>query len=161
MAGIRDRRNVVWLLAPALLVVGLTTIYPLGFSFWTSFHDWRLIKSVLPGDFIGLENYEVAFTDDPVFWGVIRVTARFVVIDVVATILAALGLAILMMRAGIGHSIVRTLMILPFAVSPALIGITWKFMFNPEYGAVNRGIGAMLPFMDQLDWFALPATCSA
>ena len=55
MAGTGDRRHVIILLAPAMLVVGLTTLYPLGFSFWTSFHDWRLIKSLMPGDFIGCQ----------------------------------------------------------------------------------------------------------
>ena len=152
----RSNRQAAILLAPAMLVVGLTTIYPLGFSFWTSFHDWRLIKSVLPGDFVGLENYIVAFTDDPVFWTVMRVTLRFVVIDVVCTILAALGLAILLMRAGFAQSVLRMLIILPFAVSPALIGISWRFMFNPEYGAIHHTVSAFLPFMARTDWFASP-----
>jgi multiple sugar transport system permease protein len=156
MASVNDRRHVFVLLAPAMLVVGLTTIYPLGFSFWTSFHDWRLIKSLLPGDFIGLENYIIAFTDDPVFWTVVRVTIRFVVIDVVATILAALGLALLLMRAGFARSVLRTIIILPFAVSPALIGISWRFMFNPEYGAIHHTISTFLPFMARTDWFASP-----
>ena len=153
----QSNKQVAILLAPAMLVVGLTTIYPLGFSFWTSFHDWRLIKSLLPGDFIGFENYIIAFTDDPVFWTVMRVTARFVVIDVVCTILAALGLAILLMRAGFAQSVLRTLIILPFAVSPALIGISWRFMFNPEYGAIHHTVSAVLPFMAKTDWFASPA----
>jgi len=157
MAGIQDRRHVAVLLAPAMLVVGLTTLYPLGFSFWTSFHDWRLIKSLMPGAFIGWENYITAFTDDPVFWTVMRVTARFVVVDVVATILAALGLALLLMRAGFTRSLLRTLIILPFAVSPALIGISWRFMFNPEYGAIHHTISTFLPFMAKTDWFASPA----
>ncbi len=142
------------LLAPAVFAVGATTLYPLGFSFWTSFHDWRLMKSLRPGAFVGFENYLTAFTDDPVFWKVMGVTARFVVLDVSFTILAALGLALLLVRGGFARSALRTLLILPFAVSPALIGISWRFMFNPEYGAFNRGIGAILPFMDQVDWFS-------
>ena len=153
----RDRGHVAILLAPAMLVVGITTIYPLAFSFWTSFHDWRLIKSLLPGKFIGLDNYDVMFTDDPIFWKVIAVTIRFVVIDVVATILAALGLALLLLRAGFTRTVLRTLMILPFDVSPALIGISWRFMFNPEYGAFHHSIAALLPFMAKTDWFASPA----
>ena len=156
MAGTQDRRHVFILLAPAMLVVGLTTLYPLGFSFWTSFHDWRLIKSLMPGAYIGWENYVTAFTDDPVFWTVLRVTLRFVLVDVVATILAALGLALLLMRAGFTRSVLRTLIILPFAVSPALIGISWRFMFNPEYGAIHHTISTFLPFMAKTDWFASP-----
>ncbi len=142
------------LLAPAVFAIGATTLYPLVFSFWTSFHDWRLMKGLRPGAFVGLENYITAFTDDPEFWTVMGVTVRFVVLDVALTILAALGLAVLLVRRGFARSLLRTLLILPFAVSPALIGISWRFMFNPEYGAFNRGIGAVLPFMDKMDWFA-------
>jgi multiple sugar transport system permease protein len=142
------------LLAPAMILVGATTIYPLGFSFWTSFHDWRLIKSLRPGAFVGLENYITAFTDDPVFWKVIQVTARFVFLDVASTILVALGLALLLLRAGFARTVLRSVLILPFAVSPALIGISWRFMYNPEYGAFQRSAAAILPFMDRTDWFA-------
>ena len=149
----RDRHHALILLAPAMLVVGITTLYPLGFSFWTSFHDWRLIKSIRPGPFIGFENYITLFTDDPIFWTVIKVTLRFVVLDVIITILAALGLAMLLMRAGFARTVLRTVMVLPFAVSPALIGISWRFMFNPEFGAFHHSIGTLLPFMAQADWF--------
>jgi multiple sugar transport system permease protein len=149
------------LLAPAILIVGLTTLWPLGFSFWASFHDWRLLKSPLPGPFVGLENYWLTLTDDPDFWPVVWVTVRFVVLDVAATVLAALGLALLLVKTGFAHSVLRGLLVLPFAISPALIGISWRFMFNPEYGAFQRGIGAMLPFMDKVDWFASPALTMA
>ncbi len=153
----KDRKLIFALLAPAMLVVAATTIYPLLFSFMTSFRDWRLMTSIKPGPFVGFENYTIAFTDDPEFWKVMGVTARFVLVDVVATILAALGLAILLLRAGFGKSIIRTLIILPFAMSPALIGISWRFMFNPEFGAFARTIGTILPFMHNVDWFASPA----
>ena len=85
-----NRKLVFALLAPAMLVVAATTLYPLAFSFMTSFRDWRLLTSIKPGPFVGFENYVVAFTDDPEFWKVMSVTARFVMIDVACTILAAL-----------------------------------------------------------------------
>ncbi len=157
----RESRSTAILLAPAIIVVGATTLYPLLYSFYTSFHDWQLTRSLRPGAFIGLENYEIAFTDDPVFWQVVWVTLRFVLIDVTLTIGAALGLAILLLRAGFAQSMLRTVLILPFAVSPALIGISWRFMFNPDYGAFQRGIGTILPFMADVDWFASPALSMA
>ena len=156
-----NRKLAFGLLMPAMLVVAATTLYPLVFSFLTSFRDWRLLKSILPGPWVGLENYEIAFTDDPEFWTILSVTARFVVIDVVVTLVAALGLAILLLRAGFAKSILRTLIILPFAMSPALIGISWRFMFNPEFGAFARSIGILLPFMQGFDYFASPAMAMA
>ena len=90
-----------------------------------------------------------------------RVTATFVVIDVSLTILAALGLAILLLRAGFGQTVLRTLIILPFAMSPALIGISWRFMLNPDYGAFARTIAAVFPFMRNVDYLASPTLAMA
>lgn len=157
----KNRKLTLALLAPAMLIVAMTTIYPLLFSLTTSFRDWRLLTSIKPGPFVGIDNYINAFTDDPEFWKVMSVTARFVAVDVGCTILIALGLAILLLRAGFAKSILRTLIILPFAMSPALIGISWRFMFNPEYGAFERTIGILLPFMKDVDWFASPGLATA
>lgn len=152
----KHRKLALILLAPAFLLVAFTTVYPMITSFWTSFHVLNLAKSVELGRFVGLENYEEAFVNDPEFWTVMAVTARFVVIDVALTVLCALGLAILLLRAGFGQSIVRTLIILPFAMSPALIGISWRFMLNPDYGAFAKTIAAVLPFAKDIDYLASP-----
>lgn len=157
----KNRKLTLALLAPAMLIVAMTTIYPLLFSLATSFRDWRLLTSIKPGPFVGIDNYANTFVDDPEFWKVLSVTARFVAVDVGCTILIALGLAILLLRAGFAKSILRTLVILPFAMSPALIGISWRFMFNPEYGAFERSIGILLPFMKDVDWFASPGLATA
>lgn len=156
-----QRKHALILLAPAILVVAFTTIYPLVSSFWTSFHVLNLAKSLDLGKFVGVQNYTDAFTDDPEFWTVMRVTGTFVVIDVALTILAALGLAILLLRAGFGQTIVRTLIILPFAMSPALIGISWRFMLNPDYGAFARTLAAIFPFLTNVDYLASPSLAMA
>ena len=150
------KRLAAILLGPAFLLVAFTTVYPLLTSFWTSFHEFNLTRGIEMGPFIGLENYNEAFNYDPNFWTVMRVTAKFVLLDVSLTILAALGLALFLLRAGFGKSILRTVIILPFAMSPALIGISWRFMLNPEYGAFARSIGAVFPFMVDVDYFASP-----
>ena len=156
-----NRRLAAGLLAPAFLLVAFTTVYPMLSSFWTSFHVFNLAKSLELGRFVGLENYTEAPADYPEFWEVMWVTLKFVVIDVACTILAALGLAMLLLRAGFGQTILRTLIILPFAMSPALIGISWRFMLNPDYGAFARTIGTVLPFMHNFDYLANPGTAMA
>lgn len=150
------RRLAFILLAPALLLVAFTTIYPLIVSLWTSFHSYNLARGLQMGPWIGVENYTEAFRYDPEFWTVMRVTVTFVILDVGLTILAALGMAILLLRHGFGKTFLRTILILPFAMSPALIGISWRFMLNPDYGGFARTIGAVLPFMHNVDYFANP-----
>jgi multiple sugar transport system permease protein len=156
-----QRRFAVVLLAPAFLLVAFTTVYPMLSSLWTSVHVLNLAKSINLGPFVGLENYQEAFVHDPEFWIVMRVTAVFVVIDVALTILCALGIAMLLLRAGFGQTVVRTLIILPFAMSPALIGISWRFMLNPDYGAFSRTIAAIFPFTKDLDYLASPTLSMA
>ncbi len=163
------RRRAVWtekryalaLLAPALALIALTALYPVASSLWTSLHQYDLAKSLSLGPFVGLDNYHEAFTDDPDFLDVLRVTGIFVILDVMATMLAALGLAALLLRAGFGQRVLRTLLILPFAMSPALIGISWRFMLNPDYGAFARTIAAVLPFTQGTDYLAHPVSAMA
>jgi multiple sugar transport system permease protein len=145
----------VLILPAALLVVG-TAIWPLAVSLTTSFRDWRLTRSLTPGEFVGLEHYVVALTDDPDFSNALRVTAAFVGIDVTITVLSALGLALLLRRAGVLQSVTRAVLILPFAVSPALVGISFRFMFNAEMGVFTWLAGTLVPWLRGFVWLADP-----
>ena len=150
----RDRWLKYWLILPAALLVVGTTIWPLAVSLITSFRDWRLTRSAAPGPFIGVEHYVVALTDDPDFANAVRVTAMFVGIDVTITVLSSLGLALLLRRAGVLQSVTRAVLILPFAVSPALVGISFRFMFNAEMGVFTWLAGAVFPPLEGFVWLA-------
>ncbi|MGK7868101.1 carbohydrate ABC transporter permease [Falsiroseomonas sp. E2-1-a20] len=152
----QDRRLKYLLILPAALLVVGTTIWPLAVSLVTSFRDWRLTRSLTPGPFIGAEHYITALTDDPDFANAATVTALFVVIDVTITVLSALGLALLLRRAGVLASMTRAVLILPFAVSPALVGISFRFMFNAEMGVFTWLAGALVPWLEGYVWLADP-----
>jgi multiple sugar transport system permease protein len=152
----QDRRLKYLLILPAACIVLGTTIWPLAVSLVTSFRDWRLTRSLTPGPFIGAEHYIVALTDDPDFANAARVTALFVLVDVAVTVLSALGLALLLRRAGVLQSVVRAVLILPFAVSPALVGISFRFMFNAETGVFTWLAGTLLPPLRGFVWLADP-----
>jgi multiple sugar transport system permease protein len=152
----RDRWLKYLLILPAALIVLGTTIWPLAVSLTTSFRDWRLTRSLTPGPFIGPEHYMIALTDDPEFAEAALVTGLFVLIDVALTVLSALGLALLLRRAGVLQSVTRAVLILPFAVSPALVGISFRFMFNAETGVFTWLAGAVLPPLRGFVWLADP-----
>ncbi len=153
-------RSALLLLAPTLIIVLGTALYPLGFSLLTSVRDWRLMDSPLPGGFVGLENYAAAL-DDPDFWASVRTTAAFVAMDVLATTLAALGLALLLRGPGRAKAAVRVMLILPFAMNPALIGIFWRFMLNPEFGVFEYALDAVMPSQRSVSWLADPVLSMA
>jgi multiple sugar transport system permease protein len=151
-----DRTLKYLLILPAALLVLGTTIYPLIFSLVTSFRDWRLTRSAEPGPFIGFEHYLIAFTDDPDFAGAAWVTFLFVVFDVTMTVVCATALALLLRRVGVLQSLTRAVLILPFAVSPALVGISFRFMFNAEMGVFTWLAGALVPPLQGFVWLADP-----
>ena len=98
-----------------------------------------------PGPWIGLDNYLLLLTDDPEFIDSLKVTAVFVGWDVAVTLLLALGAALLLKRQGQVYSLARVLLILPFVMSPAVIGISFRFFLNAEYGIVQYLLGWMIP----------------
>ncbi|WP_270933627.1 carbohydrate ABC transporter permease [Falsiroseomonas oryzae] len=152
----RDRWLKYMLILPAALIVLGTTIWPLAVSLTTSFRDWRLTRSLTPGPFIGPEHYVIALTDDPDFANAAMVTGLFVLFDVTLTVVSALGLALLLRRAGVLQSVTRAVLILPFAVSPALVGISFRFMFNAETGVFTWLAGVLLPPLKGFVWLADP-----
>lgn len=149
------RLPIHWLLlAPALLFVAGMALFPLGYSLVLSFREWKLARSNVAGDFVGLSNYTNLLTDDPDFFEAIKVTGIFITADVLLTVAVALGAALLLHRSGRLNSLARTLLILPFVMSPALIGISFRFFLNAEYGIVQHVIGILLPSMQGTVWLA-------
>lgn len=157
----RDRRLVLLLLVPSLAITLLMALYPLGYSLLVSFRDWRLAKSPEPGPFVGWENYTLLLTDDPEFLASALVTLKFVVADVAATLLVAMLIAVVLQRAGRLYALTRTLLIIPFVMSPALIGVSLRFMLNPEYGVLHGLLGALVPALGETVWLADPALALA
>ena len=142
------------LLSPALFFVAAMALFPLVYSFVLSFREWKLARSVTPGDWVGFQNYWYLLTDDPDFLEAIQVTSVFVVSNVLATLLVALGAALLLNKAGRINTFARVLLILPFVMSPALVGISFRFFLNGEYGIVHYLIGLVFPSMVDTIWLA-------
>ena len=104
---------------PAVAVVVATAIWPLIDSFVLSFRFWKLSRSNVPGPFVGFENYLWALVEEPAFWNAVWVTGLYTVLTVGFTTALALGVALLLAPGGRLRFTVRTLLILPFAMSPA------------------------------------------
>lgn len=151
----QDKSLSYLLLVPAFLIVLATTLYPLAYSLVTSFREWDLTKQRRPGEFVGLENFGHAFTE-PGFQNSLWVTTIFVVTSVALTLVIAMSLALLLRRKGRMHTFTRVILILPFAMSPALIGVSYRFMFNPEFGVIAKGLGAVFPALEGVPWLANP-----
>ncbi len=152
----RDRHLKYLMVLPAVVVVFATAIWPLLQSLILSFRTWKLSKSSVPGPFIGFENYSWALFEDPDFWNATVVTSVYTVLTVALTTLLALGIALLLAPGGRLRLTVRTLLILPFAMSPALVGVSFRFMFNPEFGLFDAFFGLLIPPLADVSWLSDP-----
>lgn len=144
------------LLAPALLIIAVTLVYPLLQSFWYSLHDWNLGRQATLGPFVGLRNYRQILTDDPDFWNSVRVTLLFTLPSVALTLGIALAMAMLLSGGRAIEVNVRTLMVIPFAMSPALVGVSWRFLLNPEFGAADAVLKWLIPPLHGIPLLAEP-----
>ncbi len=153
---LRDGQVKYLLVLPAMLVVAGTALWPLAYSLMLSFRTWRLARSPLPGPFVGVANYAQAFGNAE-FWLSVGNSALFVLLSVAFTTCLALGLALLLVSGGLLRRGVQTLLILPFAMSPALVGISWRFLFNPEFGLFAALFGTLIPPLAGINWLSTPA----
>ena len=151
----RNPLSIAALVVPALLVVALTTTYPLISAFFTSFRFWRLTTSPEPGEWVGFENYLRAFGDGD-FLNSIIVTLIYSLISVAFSLGLGLTFALLLQRENRFNTAIRVLLIFPYAVSPALKGFSWRFMLNPNYGVYDWIMGTLFPFWSGVIWLAEP-----
>ena len=157
----RDKHLKYLMVAPAVAVVFATAIWPLIESLRLGFYQGRLSRPGFPQNFIGGENYSWAIFDEPAFWNSVMVTGIYTVVTVALTTLLALGLALLLVRGGKFRVSVQTLLIIPFAMSPALIGVSFRFMFNAEFGLFDAFFGLLIPPLADVNWLADPVLAFA
>ncbi|MCP4362729.1 MAG: sugar ABC transporter permease [Chloroflexi bacterium] len=150
----REPKNVKFLLlTPSLLVVMAVTAYPLVNTFIISFREWRLDRSPRPTDFVGLENYIRAF-GDRFFWNSVYVTLTFTIISVVLSVVIGLAMALILQKPSRFNTVVKTSLIFPFAVAPALKGFSWRFMLNPSWGVYDTMLDTIFPFAADVVWLS-------
>jgi len=152
----RDRTLKYLLVLPAILLVALTALWPLFQSLRYSLTVGQLSRPGFPQGYVGFDNYLWAFTSDPAFWNSVVVTSVYTLITVTLTTGFALGLALLLAPGGLFRRSVQVLLILPFAMSPALIGVSFRFMFNPEFGLFDAFFGLLIPPLADISWLSDP-----
>jgi multiple sugar transport system permease protein len=148
------------ILAPALILILATTVYPLLRSFWISLHNWDLKVSPEMGPFVGIDNYVRAFSDSQ-FWHSVLITLIFSGFTVLITIVFGIGVALLLSKEKRFLSYLRAILIIPFAMSAALVGYSWRFMLNSDYGLFDKIIDFFIPALAGIEWLGTPQTSMA
>ena len=130
------RRLEGWLLVlPAIILIVGLTIFPLIQSLGLSFQRWDLQSQEHP--FVGLQNYRDALLD-PRVWGALQNTGIIVVCAVALEFLLGLGLALLFTGDFTGKRLAMPILMLPVMVVPIVVGLTWRMLWDNQYGAINQ-----------------------
>ena len=149
----KNRPFVYWMAVPAFLIIFITVIYPVGYNIVLSlsnmglrnFFDWKIV---------GFQNYISVFTEQ-IFYSVLFKTVVWTVVNVFFHVVLGVFLAILLHRVLPGKGVIRTLLILPWAVPQFITALTWRGMFNTEYGAINLIIAKYL-HLPIVNWLGSP-----
>ena len=127
--------RIFWLqMSPALVILLGMTIAPAIFLISKSFTNSSLLDS--NSKFLGLKNYQLVLTDASLLHSA-KVTAIFVVLVVLFEMLTGLFFAQFLYKKTRANSIAGALLIIPFAVAPAVAAMIFRELFNPNYGWVN------------------------
>ena len=134
-----DRHFAYYLIAPAILILALTSLYPAIYSFVLSFFNWNWGVRF---DFIGLGNYLDLFRSAE-FWLVLYQTFLFAVVATSLELVLGIGLAVVVDRLQFGASIIRTLLLTPLMVSGIIVALMSKIVLDPMLGIVNYALGLL------------------
>ena len=122
------------LVLPTLLVVFLVIGLPLIYSLALSLH--RINPLTQRWIFVGLANYAKVLPD-PDFIAAFGRTAYFAVITVLGGLVLGMAMALVLNMAFVGRDVLRSLVLVPWAMSPVAVGILWSWMLNGDYGTFN------------------------
>lgn len=125
-------------IAPNFLGFLIFTAGPVLFSLVASFSNWNLLQSE-QFSWIGLENYKELLSDSK-FW-VYFINTLYLMAGIPVAILGSLFVAMLMHQKLKGIIVFRTMFYLPSFTSGVALMILWKTLYNPDFGAINAGLG--------------------
>lgn len=143
---------------PAFVVMGIVVIYPFFYNIvlslsnmnLTHFNDWRIT---------GFNNYLAVFKEST-FWYFLFKTILWTFINVFFHVTIGIFLALILNKDIKGKAYFRTLLILPWAVPAYITALTWRGMFNSEYGAISLVLdnlfGIQIPWLTT-EWGAFAA----
>lgn len=140
---------IAWMLVlPALIIRVFTTIYPIIETFRISLYDVKLLRGI--HEFVGFNNFIQLFQDSKVITS-IEFTAIFVAGSMLGHIVLGIALALILNMKFAGQKVLRTIVLLPWAMPMVVIAMASKWAFNNEYGLINDFVRWFNPNFT-LDW---------
>ncbi len=134
--GLATRKSPYLFILPAFAILVGVLVLPVFSGIRLGFFEWALRDIGKDPEFVGLRNFMDIFRSEN-FHTSIRVTLIFTFSVVVLELFIGTVLALLLEKGVPGLRFFRTIFILPVMIAPVVVGVVWKFMYNPSYGKIN------------------------
>lgn len=138
-------------IGPAAAVMAVACLVPLVLALQLGFYDWSMGTPWGEARWVGLEAFVAAFRD-PAVWRSLVTTLIFAAVCVVAEMVLGIALALALEGELRAMAFFRTLFILPMMIAPIAVGLTWRYLFDAQFGLLNALIG--LVGMAPIPWLA-------
>jgi len=149
----QQERLAYMLLLPSILVVIGVAFYPLFNTIYVTFFDARLGSS-RAWEFVGLDNYTRLLTS-PQWWQAVWATIKFTFGSVALETLLGLGIALVVNSKFPGRGLMRTAMLVPWAIPTAISSQMWKWMYHDVFGVINDFFTRIVPILSiKIAWIA-------
>ena len=154
----KARERLAWfLVAPSILVVTLVALYPLFQSVRLSFTNARF-GSTRPEQYVGFDNY-IRLLNDNTFIAALGHTLTFTVVSVAIETVLGIAIALIINSNFTGRGVVRTSMLIPWAIPTVVSSQLWRFMYNQDNGVINDVLVNRLGILDSpVAWIANATT---
>lgn len=150
--------EIVWpmvFLAPFVICFLLFNIYPILYTFFSSFYQWDGISEKI---FVGFSNYKRILLQDVNFRRSVTSTLRILLCSYPIAIFMGLIMAAFISNLKKGSHIVQTVNFLPYITTPVAVGLIFSFLFDRSSGIVNRLLAAVGMIDEHINWLGDPKT---
>ncbi len=153
----RHRLYLFFLVAPTFVILFGVVIYPFFYNVILSLSNMSL-RHIRDWQIIGFGQYVKVFTEpsQPDFYMVFGKTIIWTVVNVVCHVVIGVFLALVLNQKEIkGKWLFRAILVLPWAVPQLIVALTWRGMFNYEYGSINLMLTQWLG-VEGVQWLRQP-----
>jgi multiple sugar transport system permease protein len=140
--GLSEKGLAFWMVTPSMVLIALVAAYPILYAIWLSLHEYSVRVAGLArwaGPF-GLRNYSNALQNSD-FWDAMVTTLIFTVSSVFLELLIGLAMALAMHAAFKGQGVLRTVVLVPWAILTVVTATMWRTIFESPQGFVNQILG--------------------
>lgn len=125
---------------PALVIYLSVVALPVFSTAYNSFFKWNLVDTK---KFVGIKNFVQLFTIDTIFKTSLTNTLLLLVLSIVIQVPGAIILALAITRTKRGSRYYKTVYFMPNILASVAVGLLWSFVYNPEFGIINRLLTAV------------------